>query len=60
MLAAEIGQQETSIIAQEGINLPSNISLDIEISFFQERISILDGLLINIGTITGGCGGQVL
>ena len=60
MLAAEIGQQETSIIAQEGINLPSNISLDIEISFFQERISILDGLLINIGTITGGCGEQVL
>ena len=60
MLVAEIGQQETDIIAQEGINLPSNISLDIEISFFQERISILDGLLINIGTITGGCGEQVL
>ena len=60
MLAAEIGQQETDIIAQEGINLPSNISVDMEISFFQERISILDGLLINIGTITGGCGEQVL
>ena len=60
MLAAEIGQQETDIIAQEGINLPSNISVDMEISFFQERISILDGLLINIGTITGGCGEQVI
>ena len=61
MLAAEIVQQETGIIALEGINdTTTNISLEIEISFFQERIDLLDGLLINIGSITGGCGVQVL
>ena len=60
MLAAETGQQETDIIALEGINLPSDISLNIEISFYKDRIAFLDGLLINIGTITGGCGEQVL
>ena len=61
MLAAEIVQQETDIIALEGINNTStNISFEIEISFFQGRIDLLDGLLINIGRITGGCGVQVL
>ena len=61
MLAAEIVQQETDIIALEGINnITINISLEIEISFFQERIELLGGLLINIDSITGGCGVQVL
>ena len=57
MLAAEIVQQE-----MEGINLPSNISveIEIEISFFQEKIEFLDGLLINIETITDSCSQQVL
>ena len=61
MLAAEIVQQETDIIALEGINnTTTNISLEIETSFFQGRIELLDGLLINIDSITGGCGVQVL
>ena len=61
MLAAEIVQQETDIIALEGINdITINISLESDISFFQGRINLLDGLLINIGSITGGCGVQVL
>ena len=58
MLAGETVQQETTIISAEEINEPSNISL--EISFIQERIDFLEGLLTNIGTITGGCGVQVL
>ena len=59
MLAAEIMQQETAIIAMEEISLPLDISLEIEIIFVQERIEFLDGLLINIGNIIVGCGKQV-